>query len=515
MQRTRERLVYEVSRLKEHGQSIRGIARALDIDRKTVRRVLSDLSKRREEGDSPTNLKAERAPRLSKLDPYSSFIQKTLEEFPDILATRLYEELQSQGFDGSYTIVRDYLKRQRPKPKKKLFMEVKTPPGHQAQADWSPYKIESGETLHAFSCVLSFSRYQYLHFCPDEQQLTLFRELRKAFEAWEGVPSEIVFDNMRAVVSHWDHGEPILNLKMLDFASFYGFQIHLAPPRRGDYKGKVERPFRFVESSILNGRHFHSIKDANSFLENWLELRCNSRVHGTLKRRPMDLLQEERPQLRPLPHKPYDDRELAYRLVDPYGLIHFAGNLYSVGNLVGEWVYVRAGEDLVQIYDAKARLLAKHQRLAAGAHETSQLPEHTPKRRNRVSLARILQRFEAWGEKALAFAKEVKSRAGYAGVQLGNILDLQQSYTIEDILAAMDHAAKYGAYNSHSVEKILLVRAKPRTLQDILAGRAFEAISKTLSSANVPQRSLEAYGQLLSPNANNQEVTCHGEEKPT
>jgi hypothetical protein len=61
----------------------------------------------------------------------------------------------------------------------------------------------------------------------------------------------------------------------------------------------------------------------------------DSKNHKRLRRRPVDVWEEERPALKPLPAVPFDDRELAYRFVDPYGMVHFDGNAYSASGPIG------------------------------------------------------------------------------------------------------------------------------------------------------------------------------------
>src|SRR5690606_37507602 len=100
------------------------------------------------------------------------------------------------GFEGGYTIVRERLRRAHRPPKRRTFNVVRTDPGVQAQVDWSPYKLADGTPMYCFSCVLSYSRYQYARFCADMRQATLFRQLRAAFDAFGGVPKELVFDSM-------------------------------------------------------------------------------------------------------------------------------------------------------------------------------------------------------------------------------------------------------------------------------------------------------------------------------
>jgi len=138
----RARLVYDVVRRSERGESIRQIARTKGIARKTVRKIVRDNTQRRSEGDNAmarAGVKP-RVPRPSKLDPYTKTIDKLLEEYDDITAQRVFEQLQAEGFDGGYTIVKEYLRRVRPKAARRAFDPVVTPPGKQAQVDWSPYK---------------------------------------------------------------------------------------------------------------------------------------------------------------------------------------------------------------------------------------------------------------------------------------------------------------------------------------------------------------------------------------
>lgn len=500
MSERRTRLMYEVSRLHRRGESMRAIARTLRINRRTVTRLLREVEERRATGDDAiARLEPQRrAPRPSKLDVYADFIAELIGRYPNIRATRLHEELCGQGFNGGYTIVREYLNDVRPKKTKKPAQLVRTGPGKQAQADWSPYALADGTPLYCFSCVLSYSRYLYAYFCTDMRQTTVFRQLRAAFDAFDafgGVPDEIVFDSMPGIVDRWELDTPVLNLHAVDFAVYYDTGLHIAPRGDGPYKGKIERPFRYIEESLLNARTFHTVQQARDTMAWWLAHKANPRKHSRLGRRPVDMLEEERPHLKAAPSRPYDDRDLAYRVVDSYGYVDFDGNHYRAPVEVGSWVYVRASETEVDIVAGAAKVVDRHPRRPRGAGEYTPPPKKNPRR---TPVRELLPRFDAWGTTAVRYAEMVCRRQRYAGAELAHILAQQKTYSAEDILAAIEHAARFGAYGAKHIERILEVNATPRTLADRLAGQVREHIQSAMAQAPVQQRALGEYARLLA-----------------
>jgi len=499
MRDDRKRLLYEVARRQARGDSQRSIARALGIARKTVRKIEKELHKRRKQGDDVLlrELKPPRAPRPSKLDPFVDDVADLLRQFPDIRATRLHEELQELGFYGGYSIVRGYLNKVRPKPVKAPAMLVVTRPGKQVQVDWSPYELADGTPVYGLSAILCHSRFRYLHFCTDMRQPTLFRQLRRAIEFFGGVADEYVFDSMPGVVDRWELDEPVLNLRAVDFAAYYGFSYHIAPRGDGAYKGKVERVFRFVEESLFNARRFHTLDELNATTDWWLSHKANGRPNRTTGRRPDEAWADDLACLQPLPTHPYDDRELAFRLNDDYGYVRFDGNFYRAkGVQVGAWVYVRASEDTVALFDVAARPLATHPRAPRGALQ--RVPPPPTDRPRRLPTSELLRRFETWGTTAATYARRVADRRRYARVELGRILDLQRLYSAEDLLSAIEHAMRYAAYEARAIKRILQATAKPRTLHDHLAQRARQQIRQAMDQAPVRQRGVEDYARLLS-----------------
>jgi transposase len=96
-QQARHAAVHE---LVERGLSLSDIARALDLDRKTVRRYAHAAT--------ATAAASPRRPRRSRLDPFKAHLQQRWQEGCHN-ATRLYHELCARGYRGSRTTVRAYL----------------------------------------------------------------------------------------------------------------------------------------------------------------------------------------------------------------------------------------------------------------------------------------------------------------------------------------------------------------------------------------------------------------------
>ena len=98
--------------------------------------------------------------RKSKLDDFKPMIKRLLEQYPDMTGVRVHEELSENGFDGGPTIVKDYLRKIRPRPKKEPVVRFETEPGHQGQMDWSPYTLNftrSGrQKVLCFSYIWAF-----------------------------------------------------------------------------------------------------------------------------------------------------------------------------------------------------------------------------------------------------------------------------------------------------------------------------------------------------------------------
>jgi len=293
----------EIRVLRRQGKSIREIARMLEVSRNTVRRYL------RGEG----LLRYEREARPSKLDPYKQYIDERVKAAaPDwIPATVLLREVKALGYPGGYTILKDRLATLRPVAKPEPLIRFETEPGRQMQCDFATIR-RGRDRLAVFIATLGWSRAAYVEFVTDERLETLLGCHERAFYFFGGVPREVLYDNMRTVVSDRDRYGPGLhryNRTFLDFAHHHGFVPRLCRPYRPKTKGKVERFIRYLRGSFyiplasqLRPEGLKVDRDtANARVGTWLREVANARVHGTTGEVPLVRLEVERERLQPMP----------------------------------------------------------------------------------------------------------------------------------------------------------------------------------------------------------------------
>ena len=222
----------------ERGVSKAELSRRFGVNRRTIHRWMEGAQLERELLGGGTQYTARPAVG-HKLDPYQGIIDARLEEFPRLSARRLFEEVRAAGYTGGYVRVRDYVRVRRPREPVEAVVRFETPAGRQGQVDFATFTLPWGRR-YALVMVLSHSRLLWLRFYRRQTMAVLIEGLESAFGWFGGVPQELLFDQMRAVVlsdGRAGGGELVLNAEFLRFAAHWGFRPRACRPYRAKTKG--------------------------------------------------------------------------------------------------------------------------------------------------------------------------------------------------------------------------------------------------------------------------------------
>jgi transposase len=291
----------------EQGGSKSALARQLGISRDTIHRWIRAGDLDRDLDTTPLRY-GPRPAVPTKLDAYKDIITMRLATYPELSAVRLLAEIRAAGYTGGYSQLKAFVRQVRPAPAPEPVVRFETPAGKQAQVDFARFTFPFG-VRYALLVVLGYSRLLWCRFYPRQDMRTLVSGLEDAFRSFGGVPQELLFDQMKAVITRdlrLEGGALIHNLEFLRFAAHWGFTPRACRPYRAQTKGKVERPVRYVRGNFVYGRTFLHDADLDEQREHWLARVANVRMHGTTGESPQVRFdRDEHAQLQPLALRRY------------------------------------------------------------------------------------------------------------------------------------------------------------------------------------------------------------------
>jgi len=303
-----EEVVLEMRIMARQGIGVRAIARELGVSRNTGRRYLRDSVATAGPKTGPG--------RPNMLAPFEGWLRRRVEGAAPrrLPATALHREIQALGYAGTLRTVQRFVATLRPKVEPEPLVRFETPPGQQAQMDWGEYRL-GDQKVYCFVGVLGFSRYLYFEYVDSMRAEVLVACHRRMFQAFGGVPREVLYDNMKTVVTRRDayaRGRHRFHDDLWTLAKDLGFRPVLCRPYRPKTKGKVERMVRYVADSF-----FHplvtklellgepvDLDRLNAEARAWCQAVANVRTHGTTGVQPVLRLPEDQAAMSPLPSQP-------------------------------------------------------------------------------------------------------------------------------------------------------------------------------------------------------------------
>jgi transposase len=122
----------------------------------------------------------------------------------------------------------------RPTPPPEPLIRFETPAGRQAQVDFARFRFPWG-VRYALLVVLGYSRLLWCRFYPRQDMRTRVSGLEEAFRCFGGVPREVLFDQMKAVITRdlrLEGGALLHNAEFLRFARHWDFTPRACRPYR-------------------------------------------------------------------------------------------------------------------------------------------------------------------------------------------------------------------------------------------------------------------------------------------
>ena len=362
---------FMIKKLHRQGVTISEIGRQTGHDRKTIRAIING---------PVTPSQKKRKPKARKIDPFVPYLEKRIEQGV-LNAQKLYQEILVKGYTGKDRAVRTFVQPYRAGRCRQATVRFETEPGQQAQVDWGSFgTIEyygRQRRLYAFVMTLGWSRAMYLEFTLSADAAWWLRCHLHAFHYFDGVPREVLHDNLKtAVLSRTADGKIHWHPRYLDFAHYYGFSPRACRPYRAQTKGKVESGIKYIRGNFWPGLVYSDLADLNRQALHWLDTVANIRVHGTTKEAPFERLVKE--DLQPLSGKAdYDTSLISYRRSTKDCLVSYEGNYYSVPFVHAQqqlmlketesgelFVFTLDGLELARHYLA----LGRHQRVVVARH---------------------------------------------------------------------------------------------------------------------------------------------------
>ena len=331
------------------------IARELNLHPDTVRNAIET---QRLGGGQPV--------RPSVVDPYLGFIRETLEQHPRLRATRIYHMIRDRGYSGSVVQLRRAVTRLRPQIREP-FLRLDAFAGEQAQVDWAHFgHVMVGRARRALSCflmTLSWSRALYLEFFFDQTTENFLRGHVHAFEAWNGQPRVLLYDNLKSAVLERRGGHVLFNPRLVELSAHYHFAPRACQVRAGNQKGRVERSVRYVRDSFWAGRTFTTLAECNRQAWRWRdEVAHQRRWPGQDGRTVAEVFAEEQPRLMPLALHPFSTDRIEALCSRKAIYVRFDLNDYSIPpDAVGRPLTLVASDTTVRLLDGTAEI-ARHAR---------------------------------------------------------------------------------------------------------------------------------------------------------
>ena len=318
-------------RVLVEGVSRRQIMRETGMHWETLQKILNH--------SEPPGYRQGRPRPRNKLGPYLPKIELILQEdmaFPRKqrhTAKRIWERLQTDGFTGGYTVVKDAV-RALTQRRQEVFVPLIHRPG-EAQVDFGEALVKMNGRLRkvAFMVMaLPYSDASFVMAFERECTDTFWEGHVQGFEFFGGVPWRITYDNTKIAVAQIIGGgkDRRLTRGFCQLKSHYLFNHHFCRVARGNEKGVVEGQVKYTRlNSFVPVPQMRDFAELNAHLRERSVEDRQRRLRGQSGTK-QQLLPEDQTAFLKLPATPFAACRQVSTTVSSLSLVRFDRNDYSV-----------------------------------------------------------------------------------------------------------------------------------------------------------------------------------------
>jgi transposase len=482
-------------KIHSKGIPLRQISRETGLHRKTLRKI-------RDNGQPPGYRRATATSR-PKIGPYLDRIKAIIEADKQMprkqrhTAIKIWQILQQEGFTGSYTIVKDAVRRIK-QTSKEVFMPLSQQPG-EAQVDFGHAVVKFDGLLKKvafFVMSLVHSDAMFVMAFPRECTEAFLEAHVRAFDFFGFVPKRISYDNTRIAVSKIMIGHKrkyTAGFKRL--ISHYLFEPHFCNVRRPNEKGVVEGTVRYARQNFLVPvPQVSDYEQLNRLLVDCCRSDLERVLRGKRSLSKRQLLAEDIVAGSALLDDKFDYRKTASTFASSESLVRYDTNDYSVPvSSAHHSVTIKASVRFIEVYQLD-KLIAHHRRCWDRERQIFE-PRHylelLERKPGALDHARPLEKWQL-PECFSSYRRCLETHRENGTKEYIQILLLLNKYSVGQLTKAIVKSLNYRIYCYEATLQFLLTREDYTFTSFSLAGR--DHLRRVL----VNTTSVSAYSSLVS-----------------
>lgn len=505
-------MYHTIHQLLREGFSLAKISRELVLNQRTVKRY-SLMN----ETDYEAFL-LRKTDRTKILSPYEEFVTQKLLSYPQTSAAQMHDWLKEHHNNFPQVpakTVYNFVMWVRQKQGialepslREYFAVEELPYGRQCQADFGHYNMrtidEQRKKVHFFVMVLSRSRYKYVQFTDTPfTTMSTIEAHEKAFQYFEGIPFEMVYDQDKLLLIDENYGDLLLTRDFKQYVLERDFKLHFCRKADPESKGKVESVVKYVKQNFLYNRVFHDLETLQQQVLDWLRRTANFLPHHRTHSAPCEQWIIEKGYL-----QSWCPIGLIFGFISCYvrkdNTLCYCGNYYSLpqGTYRGRnsLVQIREVVGKLEVYNDNQELICSHKVANTRGHL---IINNDHRRDKSLSIDKLIAEVSGLFENpsmAIDFFEQIrKDKPRYVRDQIQIILKAIAPYSREQITAVLQRCVQESIYEATGFKSLIQAVAVSEEQKSATpAVKLLNADSAKKAQTQPTTSSIQTYEQLFN-----------------